>query len=176
VSQPEKQRLFFALNPSPVVRQQLDAVRLQMGIVGARPVPVENLHVTLVFLGQVESSRIESLLGLMTRLDPPGCELVIDRSGWFRRPRAGWIGCSDVPAQALAFQQALENGVQKLGFSLDAQPWKPHVTVYRKMRMAPAIVPFKPIRWQLDSYNLMASEQRPGGVQYRSLGHRVAKC
>ena len=174
MSQAEIQRLFFALNPPADVRRQVDRVRLQVGLVDARPVPVENLHITLAFLGRVENERLESLAEVMSQLPPPYTSLNLDRCGWFKQARVGWIGCSSVAEDILEFQAKLVEMIRELGFELDDRPWTPHITVYRKMRTRPVMVPFKPIKWNLDSYDLMVSEQRPGGVQYRSIDHRVA--
>jgi len=145
-----------------------------MGVANARPVPAENLHITLVFLGWVENDQLDMLRDVMSGISPPDCDLLLDRCGWFRRPRVGWIGSDGVSSEAIQFQQSLDSAIRGLGFELDDRPWKPHVTVYRKMRNSPVMLDFEPIRWKLDSYDLMVSEQRPGGVQYRSLGHRVA--
>ena len=174
MSQTETQRLFFALNPPPDIRRQIDHARVQMGVVDARPVPVENLHITLVFLGRVEHDQLEPLLGVMSQVNPPACDLCLERCGWFRRARVGWIGSGSIPGEAVRFQHTLNEAIASLGFELDDRDWTPHVTVYRKMRTRPVMLQFEPIRWRLDSYDLMVSEQRPGGVQYRSIGHRVA--
>jgi 2'-5' RNA ligase len=174
VSQTDAQRLFFALNPPADVRRQVDRVRLKVGPVDARPVPAENLHITLAFLGRIENERLESLAGLMSQLPPPHTSLILDRCGWFKRARVGWIGCSSVAEDILEFQGKLVEMIRELELELDDRPWTPHITVYRKMRTRPVMVAFKPIRWDLDSYDLMVSEQRPGGVQYRSIDHRVA--
>lgn len=174
MSRADAQRLFFALNPRPDVRWELDQVRLRMGVTDARPVPTENLHITVVFLGWVENDQLDMLRRVISRIGPPNCDLYLDRCGWFKRPRVGWIGSDAVPDEALRFQQSLVHEVRALGFEFEDRPWKPHVTVYRKMRNRPVMLDFEPIRWKLDSYDLMVSEQRPGGVQYHSVGHRVA--
>lgn len=174
MSQAESQRLFFALNPPLEVRRQIDRARRQMAVPDARIVPVDNLHITLVFLGRVENDRLESLLEMMPQLQPPQCDMCLDRCGWFRRARVGWIGTGSVPENVTRFQRKLEQAIRSFGFELDDRAWTPHVTVYRKMRTRPVMVQFEPIRWNLNSYDLMVSKQRPGGVEYRSIGRRVA--
>ena len=59
------QRLFFALWPDEVARDALiRATAKAVRHCGGRPVPAENLHVTLVFLGSVATRRLPELKGL----------------------------------------------------------------------------------------------------------------
>ncbi|MGH8519928.1 MAG: 2'-5' RNA ligase family protein, partial [Gammaproteobacteria bacterium] len=47
------QRLFFALWPSEEARSSLAEVTASLHVRRAKPVPAENLHITLLFLGSV---------------------------------------------------------------------------------------------------------------------------
>jgi 2'-5' RNA ligase len=174
LSKTDSQRLFFALVPGAQVRHRIEQVQLQMGATDARRVPGDNFHITLAFLGQVQNNRQGDLLKAMSQVALPPCELYLECCGWFKRPRVGWIGTRAVPEPVLIFQSNLAETIREHGFELDDRPWKPHITVYRKMRMPPVKVAFEPIRWEFESYSLMVSESRPGGVQYRNIGHRMA--
>ena len=75
------QRLFFALLPDEVVRKQLRRLQKDLSQAGGRPVPAENLHLTLLFLGDVPTEKIEAVRD--TAADVAGCrfDLVLDAFG-----------------------------------------------------------------------------------------------
>ena len=54
-------RLFFALNCTPEQRRAIAQWRSALGLRDGRPVPVENFHLTLMFLGAVEVAKIAEI-------------------------------------------------------------------------------------------------------------------
>jgi 2'-5' RNA ligase len=80
-------RCFIACFLSPDSAAALAAVRPRLS--GCRPVPVENLHVTLHFLGSVAPERREEVLALTGILDGRVTEAtVLEMAGFPRRRRA----------------------------------------------------------------------------------------
>jgi 2'-5' RNA ligase len=140
------------------------------GRLPGRPVRTDHFHITLAFLGQVESRRSNELLKLAGQLDFPVCELVLDTLGQFRRAGVAWLGCSDVPEALQGFQAGLGESVRAHGFTLDQRPWTPHLTLYRDLRKGFATIDFEGIRWRPKRYCLMRSKQGRDGVYYQSLG------
>ena len=62
-------RLFFAFWPEPF--QQVALAEATRGVAersGGQPVPPENLHVTLVFLGSVPESNIDRVESIATKV------------------------------------------------------------------------------------------------------------
>ncbi|MDH5265059.1 MAG: RNA 2',3'-cyclic phosphodiesterase, partial [Betaproteobacteria bacterium] len=65
-------RLFFALWPDAAARAALaDLARATANRYGGRAVPAANLHLTLVFLGEVDPARIAALRRAVDGLASP---------------------------------------------------------------------------------------------------------
>jgi len=166
----ESLRLFFALDPPAGVRQRVAALQRFMDF-PSRAVPPANFHITLAFLGQVASERLPELKGLAQQCPLPAGVLELDCLGGFPRAGVAWLDCSYIPLELVAFQQDLVLHLEALGFRSEARPWRPHLTLYRKMRKPFATIPFEAINWPVDSFCLMQSRPGKDGPQYRSLGH-----
>lgn len=164
------QRLFFALDPPPSVRQRMADLQTGLDLPG-RVVPPRNFHVTLVFLGNVPAADIGRLLQTANRTPGPACRITLDRLGRFSRSGVVWLGCSSFPESLLDFQQRLHERLCGVGFSGESRGWAPHVTLYRNLRKPFAKIPFEVIDWQLKGYCLMQSSAAPGGPEYLPIGH-----
>ena len=164
-------RLFFALVPPPPVRGKIAEVQRRLSL-PARPVPVENLHITLAFLGNVCADRIPRLASLMDTTTFPACRLVLDRLGIFSGVGVAWLGCSTVPPSLLRFHARLTEGLEAADFRVETRRWKPHVTLYRKLRTPFEKMAFEPVSWNLDGYCLMQSRRGEGGPEYLQLERR----
>lgn len=163
-------RLFFALRPPDGVRRAAAALQRRLMASGpARAVPEANFHVTLAFLGNVDSAGREAAERVAGPL--PALTLRLDRLGVFPGAGVVWLGCSSVPGLLLRFQTELAAALEAAGFELDRRPWRPHLTLYRKMRTGPATIGFDAIEWPLDGWSLMQSRSGRRGVEYREIAH-----
>jgi RNA 2',3'-cyclic 3'-phosphodiesterase len=161
-------RLFFALWPDKPARTALASRAAEMARrCGGRPVPEANLHMTLVFLGEVDTSRIESLRRAADGAACCGFSLALDRIGEFRRARVAWAGCDRPPAELLRFQSALEGLIRAAGFSPDSRPFAPHLTLVRRAREPVDSGSFEPVSWTATSFALVETARGEGA--YRTL-------
>lgn len=159
-----ERRLFFALWPDEAVRLQLAGHRPRHG----RRVHPEDLHITLVFLGNLNEARQTELEAAADRIDGEGFELVLDRYGGFRRSRIAWLGASLLPAPLAKLQAALAAAAETSGVAREARDYVPHVTLARDARTGPT-APIVPIRWPVDSFCLVESAGGREGPRYRVL-------
>lgn len=165
------QRLFFALWPEEALQQQLAtaAAALLPQTTGRRVRP-ENLHCTLVFLGNVEVGQRLCIEAAATALAPtPSFTLVFDRFGYFRGPQVAWLGCSRTPPALLDLVARLGRGCTACGFPPEQRPYEVHLTVARKLRRDPGRAPFMPIEWQVERFALVESVTTDEGVRYQPL-------
>jgi 2'-5' RNA ligase len=171
----ETARLFFALVPAAEVRREISACRSQLEL-PARPVAGANLHITLAFLGAVETGRIDALRAIAGSVACPGCTLRLDRVGWFPRAGVVWLGSQSPPDDLLAFQGQLAGRLAECGFRAERRNWLPHLTLYRKMRKRLATIDIDPVEWTIDGFSLMRSNLTDTGAIYDRLDHWKAVC
>lgn len=158
-------RLFFALWPDDRVRQGIVERRELLGRVSRRRVPDRNLHLTLLFLGDQPAGRVAEFETRASAVRAQGCELVLDRFGWFARAGVVWLGGE--PADPLHdLVSELNADLSPLGLDFDERPFRPHVTLFRKVRRRPRFPEIEPLKWPVREFALIESVP---GQPYRVL-------
>lgn len=132
-------RTFIATDIPPAVQksiqQQVNTLRDIIGNSSVRWVPVHNIHVTLKFLGDVTSTKVDSLnLIIRTEADShPAFDIHISRLGSFpspKRARVLFIGIQ-ASAELEALQRGIESACERVGFESETRPFSPHLTIGR---------------------------------------------
>lgn len=160
-------RLFFALWPDEAFRLRLVNHALELARESqGRAVRGDTLHLTLVFVGDVDNARVESLAKCADRINARPFDLSIDTAGYFAKARAGWLGCSKVPQALIELQATLQAEVSRSGFSIDTRAFKPHITMVRNgaREIEQRTIPRVP--WVVKSFNLVDSRQTASGTRY----------
>ncbi len=165
-----KHRLFFALEPDEKVRREVHAVQTKLDC-GGRKTPSEKIHITLAFLGQQAPEMIPVLCAIVSRLHFEPCTLVLDRLGTFRGLGVLWLGATAIPASLRDFHQSLLDELKRADIGYDRKAWKPHLTLYRRLRNKPGIMQFEAVNWRLNQFSLIESINVTGGVEYCRHGH-----
>lgn len=139
---------------------------------GGRPVRAENLHVTLAFLGSVGEGRLAELAAIARQAagprpgSVPALVLAFDHLEYWR---AAQLLCA-LPSQAPEAVAALARGLQDLlaarGFAPDLKPFRPHVTVVRKVSRAGRFARMPQVVWSFTELALIESRTRPEGALY----------
>jgi 2'-5' RNA ligase len=170
----ERLRLFCALLlPGTTIDEivawqsrELDAFAGPVRIVAAG-----NLHVTLAFLGSVETSRVPEIVGAL-RDAVPGRELPVLSALRYRETRSvAMIELADEQGRAGLIAESLWEGLERLGvYERESRKWRPHVTVAR-FRARPRLSPSVPDLGAVvpSDAAVMISRLRPGGAQYEVL-------
>jgi RNA 2',3'-cyclic 3'-phosphodiesterase len=165
-------RLFFALWPDSASRAALhDATAEFVRFSGGRSVPVENLHVTLAFLGAVPFGRIAELrrVGATIAEDLPkdlALAIRFDELAYWARARVLCATARAEPEQVSALAAALTAAVVAAGFAPDLKPFRAHVTVARKVKECVQPRPFAPLEWRFDGFALIDSRTEAAGPVY----------
>jgi len=169
---PVVRRLFFALWPDEALRTEIGrATRTAVRRAGGKPVESANYHVTLKFLGTVDAAGEAALAAAVGALQQTPFEFALDRLGYWPQPRILWLGAGERPAPLVALAQALENAAAAIGIEREWRPYRPHVSLARKVAKPGSLGSIEPIVWQAESFALVASDTEPGGAHYRVL-HR----
>lgn len=158
-----KRRLFFALWPDESVRRELVRVQSSLPRHGGRENHPNDLHVTLVFLGAVESERQACVEAVASGIQSRPFDLLIDQVDYWSRPRIPWCGPSEIPGPLSALVADLKEGLRRCEFEPETRPYAPHVTLARKAR---PIAPFpleKSMAWPVREFVL--AESNPNASQ-----------
>ncbi|MCE0732792.1 RNA 2',3'-cyclic phosphodiesterase [Halomonas sp. G15] len=164
-------RLFLALEPPPALRARLGALAdLAQAQCGGRRVPDESLHLTLAFLGEVETARAEALIEWLQGESHEGGEWRLDRWGTFRRPGIVWVGGSTPDPALGALQARLWDGLEALGHAGRPTRFVPHVTLLRRARQlsVEALAPVE-LTWRWRRLTLLRSFTLQDGPRYEVL-------
>jgi len=171
-----------------------DAIRIEAGRVmsilrhplhslGPRWVPIENLHITVRFIGQVSDDRVPALLSALDRpvaaarfdMQVAGCGRFPLRGA----PRALWIGIGRGMPGLAALHQAFTERVAAFGYQEEARPFSAHLTLAR-IKDAPAgsgrtvdaalsAIAVAPIVQRVERVTVFESRPSRKGPQYSAL-------
>src|SRR5574337_1979306 len=100
----------------------------------ATPVNKQNMHFTLLFLGEIDEKTVENIKKELSSITFKPIEVKFTHTGAFqnpRFPRVIWIGVDKVASEQLVDLAAqVEKRLEPLGFKSD-KPFKPHLTIFR---------------------------------------------
>lgn len=164
-----KYRLFFALWPEPQIQKDVAEGLRRLPSISGRPVPSQNYHVTLAFLGDVEEERLPCICEQAASVEFTPFSLVLDQLGQFRRSGILWLGCSSLPESVLQLYQDLSLALVPCGYQPETRAFRPHITLYRRYRARLSDFEFRPIAWAVNDFRLILSEPEATGVRYQSI-------
>ena len=156
---PESQvsrRLFFACWPDEKVRTEIVARRRLIDGMSRRRVPDHNLHLTLLFLGDQPADCVEAIGQAAESIRRSGFTFRLDHFGWFRGARVVWLGGAAAES-AVAVVDDLVLSMRALGLAFDQRPFRPHVTLYRKVQCLPTFPDLPHLDWRVDHFALIES-------------------
>ena len=181
--------MFFALWPDHALQQSLaETTQTVVLAAGGRPVPPENFHLTLVFLGSVPDARISEVAAIgvdvASQFTQRRMTVTLDAIEYWRKPKvvvatAGLPAAESAPlANVLA--GALKSRLTDAGFTPDLESlwlvgsevieeFRPHVTLARKVSHPIPRTDMDPAVWRFTEFALVESRTEPGGSAYRVL-------
>ena len=137
--QPEQLRLFVAVTLPAEARDAI--ARLIQGLraadlTGVRLVDPDGVHLTLKFLGNVDSSRVPALTDALDAVgeDAVPFALHLRGVGVFpdrRSPRVLWAGVSGDTDALAALARRVDDASATVGFPRERRPYSPHLTLAR---------------------------------------------
>ena len=131
----------------------------------------ENLHLTLVFIGETE--RAEEIKSAISKIEFPAFDFKISGTGFFEKG-IFWAGTEENEnlknLQKLVFEK-----LKNLGFELEESEFVPHITLARKFKpeenfsaeKTEKLLPEKPVF--ANRISLMKSERVEGVLRYTEI-------
>ena len=162
------QRLFFALLPDAAAKSEISSLQQQLPKDALRIYQAENLHQTLVYLGEFAEADLMSLLTACQSIHLPPVEMQFEQLIFWPQPKVLCLLSQAVPNELLALVQALNEIAGSFDVKLDQRPYRPHITLARKASEAIAI-DFAPVRFTADEFVLMQSKSTDNGPVYNPL-------
>ena len=159
-------RLFFALWPDAEVRQQFASIAEQIPAKYGRHVSACNLHITLVFLGNIDEEQKECVQAHASQINCSPVELNLDHLGWWKKPQVVWLAPSSTPVELETLAGKLAGSATRCGIRVDERPYRPHMTLLRKVRKNPHLPAIIPLPWAIRNFSLIQSINTPDGVKY----------
>lgn len=166
-------RLFTALELSRDATLSLSLLR--GGLPGARWIDVENYHLTLRFIGDVDGPTADEFANALDRVRRPEFTLSLNGVSAFgsKKPHSIFAGVAASP-DLMALQAEIERICQRLGLPADPRRFTPHVTIARLRQSRPDDVAlylagrgnFRAAPFRVGRFVLMSSRESVGGGPY----------
>lgn len=182
-------RCFLAVELSEGIKERVMSLQhdLRRTLSSMKWVGEDNMHVTLLFLGEVDDREIVQVCRLAQQAvqEMPPFPLAIEGFGCFphaRRPRVLWVGVGQGKEEMLRLYDALATPLSALGYRREDRPYSPHITLGRTKSDGPmqalgdALEKYR--TWeggtmQVDEVLLMGSELTREGPIYTVLGRAI---
>lgn len=186
-------RAFIAVELPADVRSALAREQARLKLLGANVgwVAPENIHITLLFLGDIFGAQVAPLAAALAAVAEhhASFELAVAGLGWFgpsRSPRVVWAGVNDPAHQLAALQQEVEEQARALELRTEARPFHPHLTLGRVRPGSHATLPAltEALRQAIDTpygrcavgtVRLMQSRLEAGGALHSLLHESILK-
>ncbi|ANH05966.1 MULTISPECIES: RNA 2',3'-cyclic phosphodiesterase [Shinella] len=166
-------RLFVALEVPRNAAMSLSLLR--GGLPGARWIDVENFHITLRFIGDIDGRTADEVVDKLDRIERPEFQLALSGLGSFgsKKPHSVFAGVTQAP-EMYALQGEIERICQRLGLPADPRKFTPHVTLARLRNARIEDVAhylsgrgnFHTAPFTVNRFVLMSSKESVGGGPY----------
>lgn len=180
-------RSFLAFELPPGMKQAISRTSGELRPLGldVRWVNVDNIHLTVVFMGNVRAEALDPIregVGAVCEGFGP-FRAALGRVGFFgtrKDPRVLWVGLSGDLDRMSGFRDALQEGLRPFGVLEEKRPFRPHLTLGRFKSgarwgtvMDGLLEKYERLEGPeclLDELILFRSELKPGGAVYSRIG------
>jgi RNA 2',3'-cyclic 3'-phosphodiesterase len=178
-------RLFVAIDLPADAKQSLaeEQQRIARRLTSIRLAKPAQMHLTLVFLGEVADTHVAAVTAAMNAdLALPPFDLVFGGAGVFPArgaPHALWIGIATGISELVALRGIVSGRVAPLGLPVDERPYHPHLTLGRwrefraseRRKVEEACTAARIATVRVDRATLFQSRLSSGGPVYTPLAH-----
>ncbi|HBM81564.1 MAG TPA: RNA 2',3'-cyclic phosphodiesterase [Clostridiaceae bacterium] len=166
-------RLFIAIVFNDQIKNKLSGYiqRLKAGSVHGNFTLRDNLHLTIIFIGETE--RMNEVKEAMDKIDEPPFNITLRGIGRFRREGGDiyWMGAMKNNTLSGIYNK-LYRSLGEYGFSLENRKFKPHLTMGREVILSEGFnrdafsKAILPVDMDVAKISLMKSERINGRLTY----------
>jgi 2'-5' RNA ligase len=160
------ERLFFALWPDHETRERIYVVSKMLPEKYGRWVPKDNLHITLVFLGNIDAQQSQAIQQGASEIRNQSFSLKMDRTGKWPRAKVFWLAPTTMPNELTSLVTKLNKSAIDCGIKVESRPYSPHVTLARKAKGPVPRLDLIPFEWTIKSFALVQSNTLQDGAVY----------
>ncbi|MDQ3186625.1 MAG: RNA 2',3'-cyclic phosphodiesterase [Pseudomonadota bacterium] len=174
--QRETVRIFFGIWPDDTAQKKLAALaeRLQAeSLCRGRKTAQENIHLTLVFVGVVDTRELEALSLAVDGVNGANVgafDVVIEELRYWKHNGIAYAAVARIPQELKDLVDALQDALSAAGFSTERRAYKPHITLMRAASCHSLPKLADPIAWQAREWILVKSKQTSAGSVYTPIG------
>lgn len=160
-------RLFLAINFDAQTKKNLIRVQELLRSKGKGNFSrLDNLHLTLAFLGEKNETELNKIITVMNSLEMPKLTLTFkDLKCFDRGDETWWIGI-EKNNELMDFQKSLSIALEKAGLYKPERNYLPHITLARRMNIGKNNIAISPFKCEVDSFSLMRSDRVNGILKY----------
>jgi 2'-5' RNA ligase len=179
-------RSFLAFELPADIKNTVDRVagEVRRSGLNVRWVKAENIHLTVVFLGNVNVQEVEAVGKAAEEIcgQYGPFDISLGGMGCFpnsRRPRVLWLGVEGDLERLSSFRDALQKNLEPFGVKAEKRPFSPHLTLgrFKKQgksgaRLHDMLSAYKDLTTAVCSLNeliLFKSDLNPGGAVYTKM-------
>ncbi|MEO6004777.1 MAG: RNA 2',3'-cyclic phosphodiesterase [Opitutus sp.] len=178
------ERLFIALSLPDAVKTVVAGLTTPLHDV--RWTPVEKLHVTVRFLGDISVESRDELVERLASVRVDSFPLPLESGGVFPTkgpPRVLWVGVGSGHPRLYQLRQQIDDTLLAAGLPTEIRTFHPHVTVGRCTELASAAVNawvrthrnFAGPTFMVEAFDLFATTLHPAGAIYRLVRRYLLK-
>ncbi|HEX4767052.1 MAG TPA: RNA 2',3'-cyclic phosphodiesterase [Lichenihabitans sp.] len=165
-------RLFTGLEIPPSLADELAVMR--GGLSGARWIDVENYHLTLRFIGDIDEPTADAVDEMMAQIRRKPFTVTLEGLDYFGgdKPRA-IVAKAQASSALIELQAEQERLIRRIGIAPEPRRFTPHVTLARLRQASVEAVAhylgtrgFLSRRFEVDRFVLFSSRDSVGGGPY----------
>lgn len=170
-------RAFIAIPLPETVRSHAAALQKQLRAAGRGSFPgLENLHLTLAFLGEISAEQAEAAASILQKTPLPEMHLCTGEVSRFANRDGGTVYLAvDSDPILPAYRAGLCRRLEEAGMTVDPRPFRPHITLARRAQLPPGRFIAERLPFEAEEAVLFGSIQADGRRIYRAIARVQAQ-
>ncbi len=134
--EPGRFRAFLAIDIPSGVKDRISAITGELDDSFVRPVSRDNLHVTLLFLGDIDSDMSNRVMRMMDTVDDASFDVSLAGMGSFPEdfPNVIFVNVTKGADRMSRIYDTLCEGASSIGIRIENRRFTPHITIGRVKR------------------------------------------